>query len=523
LAAESSRRQQRNKAQRAGKRWIRLRKYSQILALFGFLAVFLLTRTAGEQPGLLALPFRLDPLVMLAQLLSSKVWLVSSSLALVTVLLTLIFGRAWCGWLCPLGTILDWFSLKRWRVKDIKVGENWRAVKYSLLVVILVAALLGNLTLLILDPLTLVYRTLTVSVLPLLDQLVSTAESTLYKVPFLAGPISTFDTWVRPGILPVTAVEYQQTWVFLGVFVVVIALNAVAPRFWCRYLCPLGGLLGLISKAALVRREVREDCKGCGLCTSDCPTGTIDPTKGYASDPGECTMCLDCLESCPRSSVVFTAGRPVVDWQDYDPDRRKVLISMGAGFAAFALLRIERIAGSQRLYMLQPPGGTLNQLTSKCIRCGMCMRACPTGALQPALLESGLEGLWSPVLIPRLGYCDYACNACGQICPVQAIPPLSLEDKRVQVIGKATIDQDRCIAWAEKTDCIVCEEMCPLPEKAIQLEPSELSRADGTPVTVQLPEVLEERCIGCGICEYKCPVEGEAAIRVTAIEGEIVY
>ena len=92
----------------------------------------------------------------------------------------------------------------------------------------------------------------------------------------------------------------------------------------------------------------------------------------------------------------------------------------------------------------------------------------------------------------------------------------------MQVIGKAAINQDICIAWAEKTDCIVCEEMCPLPEKAIQLEPTEMVREDGTEVMVLLPEALSERCTGCGICEYKCPLEGESAIRITVVEGELV-
>jgi ferredoxin len=88
------------------------------------------------------------------------------------------------------------------------------------------------------------------------------------------------------------------------------------------------------------------------------------------------------------------------------------------------------------------------------------MRVCPTGALQPALSEAGLEGLWTPILLPRLGYCDFACNACGVVCPTQAIPLLSLEEKRQQVIGKAYIDENRCLAWADHIDCIVCEEMC---------------------------------------------------------------
>jgi ferredoxin len=128
--------------------------------------------------------------------------------------------------------------------------------------------------------------------------------------------------------------------------------------------------------------------------------------------------------------------------------------------------------------------------------------------------EAGLEGLWTPVLVPRAGYCDYSCNACGQVCPVEAIPRLSLEEKRQRVIGQAHINEDRCIAWADHVDCIVCEEMCPVPDKAIVLEEAEVRTGDGERVTVQHPHVIRDRCIGCGICEYKCPVNGEAAIRV---------
>ena len=144
------------------------------------------------------------------------------------------------------------------------------------------------------------------------------------------------------------------------------------------------------------------------------------------------------------------------------------------------------------------------------------MRACPTSGLQPAVAEAGLEGLWTPILAPRLGYCDYSCNACGQVCPVEAIPPLSLEEKREQVIGQAYIDQNRCIPWADNVDCIVCEEMCPVPDKAIKLEVVEVRTADGHLVRVQRPHVIREQCIGCGICEYKCPLNGQAAIRVYA-------
>jgi NAD-dependent dihydropyrimidine dehydrogenase PreA subunit len=142
------------------------------------------------------------------------------------------------------------------------------------------------------------------------------------------------------------------------------------------------------------------------------------------------------------------------------------------------------------------------------------MHACPTSALQPALSETGVEGLWTPVIVARLGYCDYSCNTCGAICPVEAIPFLPLEEKRLQVIGKAYIDEQRCIAWADHIDCIVCEEMCPVPEKAVQIRELETVNEAGEKTVTKVPYVIRDRCIGCGICEYKCPVNGEGAIRV---------
>jgi ferredoxin len=298
-----------------------------------------------------------------------------------------------------------------------------------------------------------------------------------------------------------------------------VALNWLDRRFWCRYLCPLGGLLGLFSKLAIFRREVNEACKGCALCAPVCPTGTIDPARNFASDPSECTLCMDCLEVCPRSRISFIPGLQPAEWREYDPGRRQALVAIGASIAAVALFRSDMLARRDHPYRIQPPGGRENDLLGKCIRCGECLRACPTGGLQPSITELGLEGLWTPILVPRLGYCDYSCNACGQVCPVQAIPGLDLDDKRQQVVGSAYIDENRCIAWSDRIECIVCEEMCPLPEKAITLEDVEVKTPNGESSVIQLPRVNRDLCIGCGICEYKCPVSGEAAIRVYTPRG----
>jgi polyferredoxin len=494
--------------------WVTLRRIVQYLALLIFVVLFVGARKEGWPAQVANLAMRLDPLAVLAHLLASRTFLAGSALALIVVVLTLGFGRAWCGWLCPLGTLLDVFSLRHWRGKRQSPPDAWRGAKYGLLLTLLIAAILTNLTLMVLDPLTILFRTLSVSVWPALDQIFTAAEAALYFIPILQAPLSSFDALVRPHVLPYDPTFYRYTLLYAGIFIGIVLLNLAAERFWCRYLCPLGALLGVLSKVAIVRREVGDECKQCTLCTRACPTGTIQPAKGYASDPGECTMCLECWPVCPQSGVRFSAHLSAAQWNHYDPSRRQALATLGVAVAGIGLFRSDLVARRDQAYAIRPPGARENNLLSKCIRCAECSRACPTGAIQPALTEAGLEGLWTPVLVPRLGYCDYSCNACGQLCPVQAIPPLSLDDKRQQVIGQAYIDQNRCIVWADYRNCLVCEEMCPVSDKAIKLEEVEVRNGDGEMVTVKQPRVIRERCIGCGICEFKCPVNGEAAIRV---------
>jgi polyferredoxin len=452
---------------------------------------------------------------MLAQSVAARALLITSALALLTVVLTLLVGRAWCGWLCPLGTLLDVITPRR-RPAPRESLEAWRSGKYLALAIVLMGAVFGSLTLLIFDPVTLAFRALASGLWPAADLLVTSLERATFRVEALRPPVAWLEGILRPAVFPLEPRSAAAGAGVVALLGAVLALNWLAPRFWCRAVCPLGGLLALLSKVAWVRRDVNPACSGCKACVSACPTETIRADRGFASDPAECTVCMACIDGCPIREASFRPSRPAPAWQAYDPGRRQALMTLGAGAAGFGLLSTDILDPQRTQPPLRPPGAANDRLLQTCLRCAACVRACPTGALSPAVTSAGIEGFWSPILIPRAGYCDYACNACGRVCPVQAIPPLALEVKRAQVIGRAEIDRDRCLPWAEDIDCIVCEEMCPLPEMAVWLESVGVAGVDGAQQVILRPHVERELCIGCGICEYKCPTAGEAAIRVSA-------
>jgi MauM/NapG family ferredoxin protein len=500
-------------------RWRRVRQTVQILAFALYIYLLFAALQRRVAFPLADLFFRLNPLAVLTAMIADRAWIPRLALALVTLALTLLLGRVWCGWICPLGTLLEWVRLRPTEAGFLRETRLLRRIKYILLLLILAMALFGSLALLIFDPITLFTRTMTAAVLPALNQTVTAAERALYPIAFLRPVIDWIERVLRGPVLPVIQPAFSGgTFIFL-LFLSILALNALADRFWCRYLCPLGGLLGLISKVTLLRPVVQPACNRCGHCVRDCRLDAIDTGTGYEIVPSECTVCLDCLAACPEQGIGFEWRWRPAPVQEYDPTRRQVLTALGIGAVGLALLRTDARAKKPDAHFIRPPGvEDEDEFLSRCVRCSQCMKVCPTSGLQPAIFDSGLEGLWTPHLVPRLGYCDYGCNACGQICPSGAIPPLSLEEKQTRVIGMAVVDRNRCLPWAYETPCIVCEEMCPLPEKAIQLEDTGLT--DEFDQEIRRPYVVLDRCIGCGICEQHCPM-GDAAIEVYR-RGEIL-
>ena len=493
----------------------RIRQAVQILFVGLFVGLLLVATSRPAAVPLADIFFRFNPLPALGAMLASRAWIPHLGLALLTLGLTLVLGRVWCGWICPLGALLEWVSFPKARRRGASLSIRWRNVKYLLLALVVVMAALGNLSLLILDPLALFTRAMTTAVLPAVTYGVNALETALYPIQFVQPAIDWVESGLRGPILPVHQPAFRQNILIATLFGAILALNALAHRFWCRYLCPLGALLGLLSRVSLLRPVIGSSCNHCVRCVGVCRPGAIETRQQtQAILPSECTVCLDCLAACPETGVVFQASLRPAPAREFDLSRRQALSALALGTAGVLLLRTQ-----QRHPLLIRPPGAQGEATfrSRCLRCAQCMKVCPTTGLQPALVEAGWEGLWTPVLQPRVGYCDYSCNACGQVCPSGAIPRLTLDEKRQALLGQAAVDRDRCLPWASGVPCIVCEEMCPTPQKAIRLEEATVVAADGLSIVVQRPSVLRELCIGCGICENRCPLEGDAAIHVYGI------
>ncbi len=494
----------------------RVRQIVQIASLAFYLYLLLAALQSRAALPLADLFFRFDPLAALAAMLAARTWIPRFALALIVLGLTWLVGRVWCGWICPLGTLIEWISLRPARRRAVHLSPRWRMIKNVLLLVILAAALFGNLTLLVFDPLALLTHSMATVVLPAFNHVITSAEVVLYPIPFLRPALDGAENLLRGPILPPEQPIYENA-LIAGLFVGLLALNVFAARFWCRYLCPLGALLGLASKVSILRPVIGSACSHCARCARACQMDAIDQDQDqdYHIAAADCTVCLDCLATCPKGAVEFRWRWRPAPIHEYDPSRRQILAALAAGAVGVAVLRTGVQAKQHSPLLLRPPGVTSEpDFVSRCVRCSQCIKVCPSTGLQPALLDVGLEGLWTPQLVPRLGYCDYGCNACGQVCPSGAIPLLDLAAKRQAVIGVAVINRNRCLPWAQGVTCIVCEEMCPMPEKAIRLEEATMAGGRGQTVAVQRPYVLPDLCIGCGICEHQCPLEGEAAIRV---------
>ena len=522
----------------------RLRWFSQLI--FFLLFMFLLLRTefrgslrgAGSEvrlPYPVQMFFQIDPLVALTNALSSRALYRGLLWSLLILIPTLFLGRFFCGWICPLGSIHHFFgSLRSERKRGKQLLESnrykrWQTTKYYLLIVVLVAAIFGSGLVGWLDPFSFLVRSLGLSVLPTTNYALTAALSAIEHSRFAAiqtaGSILHF---ILGSLLLSFKQPYFRQGFFLGlIFVFLLVLNFRITRFWCRALCPLGALLGLVSRWSILGLvKTPENCKDCNRCLLRCQGGD-DPIGGVPWRQAECHLCLNCVDECPEHGLKFKFF-PKQETVGANLQRRKVLTGLAAGATVVPLLRsTPGFAVERDERLLRPPGALEeDQFLSRCIRCGECMKVCPNNALHPAWSEAGLEGLWTPVVIPRIGYCEPSCVLCSQVCPTGAIWEITsrekgwasvAQDAKPISLGTAFYDRGRCLPWAMATPCIVCEEWCPTSPKAIYLQAAEVANAEGHLKAVKQPFVDPNRCVGCGACEFACPVQDRPAVYVTSV------
>lgn len=511
---------------------MKLHRYRRYFQTFFLLLFFgMLTLTVWPLGSVHLGAFLLaDPLIALNSI-AGGIFKWEMLTALLVVALTVGLGRVFCGYVCPLGFIIELLAPRRQPPSRTKAAGFLRKLPIFIVIGSVALMAFGSAFYLVFDPLSMLTRTSTVGLYPLIDRIVRVTGDVAYLAPPFRPAVDAVTTALTGRLVYSRPLSYQLQLLVVLMFGVVVGTSIWRRRLWCRHLCPLGALLGQMGRFAVFGRVVDETkCTNCLKCEAVCPMDAVDdPTT---TDKTRCQLGFECADACPDDAIRF-GPRPRSS--AYSPSRRTfVAVSAGALLTGFfvntSFARQEKEAN-----LVRPPGAPdEDAFLGLCSRCGQCMKVCPTNVLQPSLTSAGIEGIFTPHLNFTHGFCDWSCNECGKVCPTGAIKPLALDIKRKTVIGRAYIDRNRCMPWADFTNCIVCQELCPIPNKAIVLREEAVEVPAGTrsrgaageapgqatsrerTVTLKRPHVVAERCIGCGICEFRCPVPFRSAIEVRA-------
>ncbi len=436
----------------------------------------------------------LDPLAVASAALAARIFVWSLAAAGATVLICILFPRAFCGYVCPLGTLLDgfdWLIGKRLRVLRLQREGWWVYTRYYLLVVVLVAAAFGVLLSGFVAPIPVLTRALLLLVAPIQTGLLKG----WYLVP--AGNLG--------HVLSITLVA------------LIFGLGLLAPRFWCRYVCPTGALFSVTSVLRLTERRVTSACVQCGQCRTACPFAAVN--EDFSTRFLHCAFCQTCGGACPAGAIEFTPRWSRKDARETERatphaawSRRRVLTGLGGAAvvgAGASWITGETSAAPGDL-PIRPPGSVPEErFLQLCVRCGECIKVCPNNVLQPAGFEHGCNGLWTPKVVADWSGCEPSCNNCGHVCPTGAIRALSLAEKRAARIGLAQVDRDTCLPYAGRGACQLCVDECRMAGYDAVEFVRVGGRVDdkGEPIEGSgrlAPVVREDKCVGCGLCQMRC-------------------
>jgi ferredoxin len=442
----------------------------------------------------------IDPLVSLSTGIAARSWVWSLSCAGIILAACVFVPRGFCGYLCPLGTLIDLFDwaigkrVTRFRVS----GDGWWVhIKYYLLLGIVVAAFGGVLLSGIFSAIPVITRGLLFTLSPL-------------------------QTGAATGWHQVPPMSFGHV-VSLILFFAVLALGLLRPRFWCKYVCPSGAVFSLGNLFRTTERKVESSCINCNKCIEICPFDAIKPD--FTTRTSDCTFCQSCGGVCPTHAIKFTDRWEVHGLKvENDPPTnetslgRRGFLSASVGTASGILGGLLASTGTKAFGAnldgdgprpVRPPGSVPEkEFLQMCIRCGECFQSCPSDVLQPLGFEQGLEGLWTPEVVPDWAGCASSCNACGQVCPTGAIRALPLEEKRHARMGLAWINESTCLPFHGEA-CQLCVDECTaagydaLEFITVGTEVDDLGQPiEGTGTLA--PLLIPDKCVGCGLCQTRC-------------------
>ena len=433
----------------------------------------------------------------------------------VLVVATLVFGRVYCSVVCPLGIMQDiiaWFGKRGKKLPySYSPAKSW--LRYAFLAVFVIACVagIGSLAAL-LDPYASFGRIANLLLQPvyqwcnnLFAYFAERADSyAFYSV----------DVWLKS--LPTMVIAAV-------VFVIVFILAWRNGRTYCNTVCPVGTLLGFLSRFPLLKMTIDGDkCVSCGLCAKKCKAACID-SKNHKIDYSRCVDCFDCIGECTHDAISYRiAKRPVAKKEAVVDDSRRTFVSTAAIVAATGLIEAQekKVDGGlaviedkkipERATRLTPPGSLgIKHFSQHCTACQLCVSVCPNQVLRPS---GGLLTLMQPEMSYERGYCRPECVKCSEVCPAGAIRPITKEEKTAIQIGHAVWVKANCIVETDGVECGNCARHC--PSGAIQMVPRDVDN----PESLKIPVVNTERCIGCGACENLCPARPFSAIYVEGHE-----